>query len=400
MEDQNLNLSICQTCKVNPAVYGDGLTWSRCSKCELEFKRENNIEEPKEQPTPLEAFSHKLVQGLVSIIMPVYNVNYSLFHYTGNAIGAVREHTKKGDYELIVIDNGSPVKPPNLNAYYADKVIQNETNLGVTKAWNQGIRASFGEYIVLLNNDTQVYEGWLEDMKKSLDAGLDLVMATPMYSLTEPFARWVEAEAIRDRWADKPVYESFSEFKDFSCVMFKKSLINEIGPFDETFFNYAQDSDFFRRMDSAGYKYASTKAVAIHHIIGATGHDVPETPQIMNEDKAKFEEKWSKRTIIEESNGEDIGIKMEIEGNVVTNIEELSEDKPKRTDIFRTNFTGDKVFLIVKGETHWIKSPEVLAALGAGFDDIANMEREEFNKLMKGEDIDMANVERYANVQV
>ena len=52
--------------------------------------------------------------------------------------------------------------------------------------------------------------------------------------------------------------------------MFKKDLMDEVGMFDEQFFSYASDSDLFKRMDQAGKKYASTKAVAIHHIIDAT----------------------------------------------------------------------------------------------------------------------------------
>ncbi|MEK7087120.1 MAG: glycosyltransferase, partial [Patescibacteria group bacterium] len=262
MDPQNLN--VCLVCRKEPAVYGDGITWARCSKCEYEFRKENP--QPQDQEVTEDGFPHKTVKDLVSIIMPVYMVNYPLFHYTGTAIGSIRSHSKKGTYELIIVDNGSPIKPPNMQSYYAHKIVTNETNEGVSKAWNQGIRISFGEYIVLLNNDTQVYEHWMEDMKKCLDeGGLDLVMATPMYSLTEPFARWVESERERDRWKDKPIQESFSDFKDFSCVMFKKDLVDEIGIegkglFDEQFFAYASDSDLFKRMDQAGKKYASTKA--------------------------------------------------------------------------------------------------------------------------------------------
>lgn len=382
MDNQPINFAICQVCKKEPAIYGDGLTWSRCAGCQADYLKEKQILEPDQAPTPTaEGFSHKLVNGLISIIMPIYNVNYSLFHYTGNAIGAVRAHSKKGDYELIIVDNGSPVEPPSLASYYAEKVIVWDDNQGVTKAWNAGIRASFGEYIVLLNNDTQVYEGWLEDMKKCLDAGLDLVMATPMYSLTEPFARWVEAEKIRDRWIDKPIQESFSDFKDFSCVMFKKSLLDDLGMFDEQFFNYAQDTDLLKRMDQAGYKYASTKAVAIHHIIDATGNCIPDTDQIMNQDKLKFKEKYNKPQAVEA-----VGPTLPI------------ATPPVNLNLIKTNFTGDKIFLVIKDETHWIKNPETLAALGGGFDLVKTVEREEFNKFFKGEDIDIANVGKYAQI--
>lgn len=410
MDQENLNLTICQVCKKEPAIYGDGISWSRCSKCEYEWRKEHQEEVLNPEPEKKiigEGMPHQRIKDLVSIIMPVYIINYSLFHYTGNAIGSVRGHTKrlkdgKQQYELVIIDNGSSIKPPNNQSWYADKLIINETNLGVTKAWNQGIRMSFGEYIILLNNDTQVYTGWLETLKQCLDeGGLDLVMATPMYSNTEPFARWVEAEKLRDRWTNKPIQESFSDFKDFSCVMFKKELMDEVGMFDEQFFNYASDSDLFKRMDQLGLKYASTKAVPIHHIIDATGVSIPETPDIMNKDKAKFEEKWRGGVIKMEEN---------ITGTIDTNIGKFNSEcticqthehqvpeKPQiREDLVRTNETGDKIFLLKDGQTHWVKNPDVLATLGGGFDMVKTLTREEFSKFVKGEDLDMINVERYA----
>ena len=393
MDPQNLN--VCQICKKEPAVYGDGLTWARCSKCEYEFRKENP--QPQDQQVTEDGFPHKKIKDLVSIIMPVYMVNYPLFHYTGTAIGSVRSHSKKGTYELIIVDNGSPIKPPNMNSYYAHKIVTNEKNMGVSKAWNQGIRVSFGEYIVLLNNDTQVYEHWMEDMKKCLDeGGLDLVMATPMYSLTEPFARWVESEQIRDRWQDKPITESFSDFKDFSCVMFKKDLMDEVGMFDEQFFSYASDSDLFKRMDQAGKKYASTKAVAIHHIIDATGASIPETPEIMNEDKARFEEKWSSfaKATEDEKGGEKV---VDLSNFTIEDLEaELEARKNQPTlNLVNTNETGDKIFLIKDEQTHWVKNPETLQALGGGFGQVKKLTKEEFSVFTKGEDLDMENVEQY-----
>src|SRR3990167_1387921 len=346
------NLNICQVCKKEPAIYGNGLTWSRCSKCELDYKKGLEGAEEKEglegQKLPHrneEGFEHKTIPGLVSIIMPVYMVNYALFHYTGNAIGSIREHTnkEKTPYELIVIDNGSPIKPPTLQSYYADKVVTHAQNLGVSVAWNKGIRISFGEYIVIINNDVQVFEGWLEGLKEVLDSGeADLVMAHPMYSLTEPFARAIESKMVLE---GKSIFDSIGT--DFSCVMFKKELFDLIGEFDENFFAYCQDVDFLRRMEVAGKKYKVVDKVAIHHISDATGASIGETPDIMNQDKAKFEEKWTKPAFDPQYLQE----------------EELEEDDR----FIRTSETGDKIYLKVGNEVHWIKNPETYRALRGEF---------------------------------
>lgn len=247
------------------------------------------------------------IKGLTSIIIAARMTSYPLFHYTGNTIGSVKEHTTL-PYEIIFVDNGSPIKlePEKIGV---DKVIQNTDNLGVAKAWNQGVRVSQGEYLVFLNNDAQVYDNWLEDFHESLEH-LKLVMATPMYGM--PFARAVESEALRDKWKDLPIQESFDNFTDFSCVGLKKQTVRDLydfereqgfetvdnGLFDERFFAYCEDVDLRERMIRAGMQFASTKRVNTFHIIHATGNELGDDAKIMNESKEKFAAKWPIRASV------------------------------------------------------------------------------------------------------
>lgn len=383
MSNPTIDLTICQDCHVNPAVYGDGLTWSRCSACQLKHQKAEVGEEPKpaksmelDQPAGVEqTVEHKIIPGLVSIILPVYMVNYTLFHYTGNCIGSIKENTLTGlknedpDYELIVVDNGSPIQPPDLNAYYADKVIKNEKNLGVTKAWNQAIRMSQGEYIVLINNDVQVFWMWLRSLKAKCDEGYDLVMAHPMYSLTEPFARGAQA------WEAHEGKKKFDDVeKDFSCVMIKRSVFDEIGLFDEAFFNYCQDSDFFRRLEAAGKKWIMSDKVFTSHISDATGFSVPETPELMNIDKATFAQKYP---AVEKS------------------VDKMAHPGEQ---LVRANSTGDSIFLVLKEEKtlHHISSPEVLHALGYEFGEEEIVDDDYLGQFKYSEDITMENISQYA----
>lgn len=367
------NLSICQECQKNPALYGDGLTWSRCSECELNHREEAP---QQKQPGEKEGVKHEIKQGLVSIILPVHMKDYALFHYTGNCIGSIREHTTE-DYELIVVDNGSPIKVPSPNAFYANKVIQNQENLGVTHAWNQGIRVSQGEYIVLINNDVQVFDQWLEGLKTGLSCGYDLVMAHPMYSLTEPFARAKESARILKEVANTG--NTFSKFKDFSCVMFKRELIDSIGLFDEAFFNYCSDSDFFDRMEAVHKKWACCEYVATSHLSDATGYAIPETPEIMNKDKATYEQL---KKLVDMAFPE------------ATLVENTVEKLPYRS--VRTSETGDTIFYLNHGIYHAIANPETLNALGLQFGDEQMVSYTVLTKdFVKGEMITMDNYEKY-----
>jgi glycosyltransferase involved in cell wall biosynthesis len=364
--DTAIDLTICQECKVNPATYGDGMTWSLCSKCKYEKDNATGIEAPQvQEPVSGESFKHEIVPGLVSIILPVYMKDYALFHYTGNCIGSIREHTPQNSFELVVVDNGSPMKAPDEKSYYAHKVIVNPENLGVTKAWNQGIRMSIGEYIVLINNDVQVFNGWLDHMKKALDeGGYDLVMAHPMYSLTEPFARALESEAQIRKVCANENPKIYTDFVDFSCVMFKRSLLDEVGMFDERFVSYLSDIDLFRRMEAKGKKYTCCELVPTSHISGATGMMIKQTPEIMNKDREAFEEKWPKIT--------------------------------SNRKLFRVKDAGDPIYYYKEGEEeyHHVTNPEVLHVLGFEFGDEVVVEKTDVKGKM-GEPITMQNYEKY-----
>lgn len=258
-------------------------------------------EEKEDEGTPVgEGRPHEIVKGLTSIVIPVYFLHYNAFHLTGNCIGSIREHTDKKDtpYEIILVVNGDDsavvkMDEQMMKKTYADKIIVNKENYGFTKAVNQGIRVASGEFIAVVSNDVQVYDDWLEYMQAALQE-LDLVMATPMYGM--PFARAVEAKKIYLDNVEKihHLTEAFSDFRDFSCAVLKRDLLNEIGLFDERFFMYCQDTDFLKRMDEAGKKYASTKLVNTHHIIQASGTGLADINEIMNRDKEEYAKKWSK----------------------------------------------------------------------------------------------------------
>ena len=234
---------------------------------------------------------HTIVEGLTSIIIPALFNSYQMFHLTGDCIGNIREYTSKHQtpYEIILVVNGKTGIQIPPDKTYCDKVIENEENQGYAKAVNQGIRVSQGEFIVLMNNDIKVYEGWLEDLLKSSQYA-DLVAATPMYSRDEPWKRATEANALRDQQIRVNIEETLSDFEDFSCVLVKRKVFDEIGLFDEQFFYSCEDIDFKRRMKEKGLIYKTSKRVNVHHISSAT--DIPNKGDVLNESKAKFEAKW------------------------------------------------------------------------------------------------------------
>jgi GT2 family glycosyltransferase len=103
--------------------------------------------------------------SLTSIIIPCWNQ----VGFTQQCLASLKQHTRPA-WELIVIDNGST---DGTAAYLAGArdmasvpvtVVTNATNLGFPAAINQGLRLARGEYLVLLNNDVVVTDGWLDQL--------------------------------------------------------------------------------------------------------------------------------------------------------------------------------------------------------------------------------------------
>lgn len=283
------------------SYFGHGKSQVVAENVEVNVKGEIVKIEPQQEFKQYEdGIKHETIKGLTSIIIPAWLNSYPVFHTLGNCIGSIREHTDKQatPYEIILVLQGEGLKMKPEDTL-ADKVIELETNVGFATAVNKGIRVAFGEYIAVVNSDVQVYDYWLGDMQEALQFDLNLVMATPMYGM--PFARAVEAVALREATLGRepndftfklPIAETFSDFRDFSCVLTRKALFDQIGLFDEQFFMYGEDLDLMKRMDKEGLKYASTKRVRTHHIIGQTSSGDSKTPAIMDESRAKLKAKW------------------------------------------------------------------------------------------------------------
>ncbi len=117
--------------------------------------------------------------GLASVIVPCWDQ----VAFTRQCLQALFRCTRPGSWELIVVDNGST---DGTAAYLAGvqatvevpiTVITNARNVGFPAAVNQGLREASGEYLVLLNNDAVVTEGWLEHLVALTAATIPAMMA-------------------------------------------------------------------------------------------------------------------------------------------------------------------------------------------------------------------------------
>ena len=103
--------------------------------------------------------------GLVSIIIPVFNE----LNLTLNCLKSIRKHTNPQSVEIIVVNNGSDRLVKMALDFYAFsqsncQIVTLEENLNFSVGCNYGFSQSIGEYVVFLNNDTVVTDGWLDSL--------------------------------------------------------------------------------------------------------------------------------------------------------------------------------------------------------------------------------------------
>ncbi|MEY2562646.1 MAG: hypothetical protein QOH88_839 [Verrucomicrobiota bacterium] len=240
----------------------------------------------------------------VSIIIPVFNQ----LAVTLGCLKSIYDHTLGSDHEVIVVDDLSDETTSScLQRVEGLRVLRNATNLGFLHSSNAGAAAARGEYLLFLNNDTEVTPGWLEALLKvfELRADAGLVGAKLLF----PDGRLQEAGGImwRDasgvnygKWdnADKPEYNYLREvdYCSGACVVLKKSLFERLGRFDPIYAPaYYEDTDLAFKVRKAGLKvYYQPFSAVIHHEGISSGTSLEsgvKSYQVINQ--TKFREKWA-----------------------------------------------------------------------------------------------------------
>src|SRR3990167_9054891 len=97
------------------------------------------------------------------IKLSIIIVNYNTKELVSGCIDSIYKSKPKLKFEIIVVDNASS-EPIPFSKHY--QLIKNKENLGFARANNQGITKAKGEYVLLLNSDTEVRP---EAIEKLLD---------------------------------------------------------------------------------------------------------------------------------------------------------------------------------------------------------------------------------------
>ncbi len=216
----------------------------------------------------------------MTVIIPNWNGRHLL-----PACLTALEQQKLTDLEIVVVDNGSTDGSVDWMRATHPKVrlLTNQENLGFAAAVNQGIRATAGNYVALLNSDTQADPDWLASLVAAAETDPTIGMcASKMLFADRPEVinstgicldlagiAWDCRGGETDDRLDRAPCEVFGPCG--GAALYRREMLEEIGLFDEDFFAYLEDVDLAWRARRAGWRALYVPSARVLHRHSATG---------------------------------------------------------------------------------------------------------------------------------
>jgi GT2 family glycosyltransferase len=240
--------------------------------------------------------------ALISII----TVNFNQPQATLDLLKSIYECYPKANLEVIVVDNGSmedhgvEFKNTDLHVLY----IRSEKNLGFAGGNNLGIKSAKGEYLFLVNNDTEFSAGLLETLTETMEGNAEIGIISPKINY------WDNKEIIQ--------YAGFTEMNYYTCrnecigqfetdhgqfnnvnaetgyvhgaaMMIRRSALKAAGNMAENFFLYYEEMDWCEQIKRSGFKiWINTNALIYHKESLSVGKNSAIKEFFMNRNRILF----------------------------------------------------------------------------------------------------------------
>jgi len=193
--------------------------------------------------------------------------------------------------ETILVDNGSTDGSADaaVARWPAIKLLRNPKNYGFSRAVNQAVAQATTRHVCLLNNDARLSPDTLSTLSEYLDAHPDVAMVVPQLYKPDGSRRhsfsefpslasaFVNKSLLRLIWPETfpSKNQVFTEPREVdavigACMMFRRDLVGKIGPLDEGYFLFLEETDWSLRARRAGWRIMLVPKATAVHILGAT----------------------------------------------------------------------------------------------------------------------------------
>jgi len=242
----------------------------------------------------------------VSVIVPVYNQ----LHFTAACLTSVVDARNDVAFEVIVVDDASSDDTARwLKRCRGIRWMSNPENLGFIGTCNRGAAEAKGEYLVFLNNDTEVRDGWLDALLAVFDTHADAGIVGGKLVFADGTLQEAGGLVFDDgsgwnygRGDDpgRPAYEFVAEcdYVSGACLAIERERFEALGGFDTHYAPaYYEDTDLCFKVRAEGLKVYVQPAATIVHFEGATSgtDENAETgmKRYQKVNREKFAERWA-----------------------------------------------------------------------------------------------------------
>lgn len=250
--------------------------------------------------------------GLVSIIIPIFNQA----DLTDACVASLYKHTATGNFELILVDNGSAEPTQALLQNLAKQhpnicLVRNAENLNFAHGCNLGFAASQGDIVIFLNNDTTVTPHWMPPLVKALQqpsvAAVQPKLLYPdgtiqcigvVFSVKSPLGYHIYAgKPPENPWANQS--RRFQAVTG-ACMAMRAQDFSTHQGFDPIYVNGQEDIDLCLRLNSR-YKspagWVAAESIVIHH-----ESKTPNRFQHVARNRRNFLRRWAGRVKADDQN--------------------------------------------------------------------------------------------------
>ena len=229
-------------------------------------------------------------------------VNFNSGAHLGICLQSIAEHAPAA--RTIVIDNASSDGSDRAAEKYGSSVrlLRNTGNVGFARAVNQGLAASEGELVLLLNPDCQLRSAAIERLVADMTAHPECAIAAPqvldadgsvqgnargdpniwtgLFGRSSLLSRWFPRSAVARRnvrrdAGDVSAPSTEVNWVSGACMLARRAALAAVGGFDERYFLYWEDADLCRRLRDRGHSIRHVPSATVIHSAGGSSRVVP-----------------------------------------------------------------------------------------------------------------------------